>query len=209
MPCGKLYGKCKPILLVFLLTCYTSSNFAQKQPCLNNQHRFRGEWLLSDLDSSIQAKSFVCCGGKRDGHFDYLDIPEHYCNWSESITDFFMYGHIGRSSQCRDDCCNCDRSDDTRFISNIREKYYWSPNNCTFQTWDAQLFCRLLGNRTVTLLGDSTTIQAGSTLTSMIAAGGGLCGPQIVRMWGHTYSPLNTDCIKISTSFRHFMKLWS
>lgn len=166
----------------------TSSVFdSSNEPCKGNSHRFKGSWKLFS-EEFVPRKSFVCCGGARDGEEDFRRIAENFCNRSEKISDIFMYGHIGKSSQCRDDCCNCDRSDNTRFVPNMREKYFWKPDTCRFQDWDAHLFCSLLGNRTVTLFGDSTTKQAASTLNSMIAAGNGTCGPQIVSMWGHLFT---------------------
>ena len=60
---------------------------------------------------------------------------------------------------------------DHKFYPNIlhkRETYQWKPNDCDLLKWNASLFCSLLGDRKLLLIGDSTMQQSALTLTAMI-----------------------------------------
>jgi GDSL/SGNH-like Acyl-Esterase family found in Pmr5 and Cas1p len=149
--------------------------------CTNNSH-IEGEWL--SYETSIR-KTFVCCGGGYAGPYgqgppyDFEKVPG-YCIPKNTLPNFYEHGHVEFGAQCGDDCCICDREDNTRFVPNKREKYYWKPKNCRLHDWNATLFCELLGQRTILLMGDSSMQQTASTLMSMIVAGNGTCGPRVI-----------------------------
>ena len=91
---------------------------------------------------------------------------------SPSLTPNFPFG--GHA-------CACDHKLNTADTigSTGRDKYKWAPSNCQFRKWNSKEFCNLLGKRTLLFLGDSTIVQAMSTLQNYISAGGGRCGAQI------------------------------
>lgn len=148
--------------------------------CSNNNHT-TGSWVKHADNTNIK-KSFVCCGGaQRDSLGSPLDLERvpGFCHPSNTVSTFFERGYTEYGSQCGDDCCRCDREDDTRLIPNKREAYYWSPTSCRLQEWNATLFCELLGSRTILLMGDSTMQETASTIMSMISANKGTCAPQL------------------------------
>jgi hypothetical protein len=169
-------------LLLSLLTAHRTT--AQLEPCRNNAH-VNGSWVASPNAT----KSFVCCGGSNrftpaaGNHSanDFTDpAVQATCGQQNTVASYLEVGlTAGNSAQCGDDCCRCDRDDGTRFVPGSREKYTWTPTQCELTVWNSTLFCSLLGNRTVLLVGDSTMQQTASTLMSMVAVGGGECGPQI------------------------------
>jgi len=68
--------------------------------------------------------------------------------------------------------CNCDPpASDTEWFS--------PKERCHVVHWNAQAFCRLLGNRTISIIGDSVFDQAAATLINMILVGGGGCQSRI------------------------------
>ena len=56
-------------------------------------------------------------------------------------------------------CTDCKRG---------ARRYAWRPTSCELPSWDAQLFCKALGNRSLLIVGDSTAVQLASTLGSMV-----------------------------------------
>lgn len=152
-----------------------------KDLCKNNSH-IHGEWIIDD---TMVNKSFVCCGGglgyagSRGPPYDFQNIPSNYCHQEHTLPFFIENGYVGLSSQCNDDCCICDRTDNTRFEINQREKFIWVPTDCEMTRWNATQLCEKLSSRTLLLLGDSTMQQTASTLMSMVSANGGQCGEQI------------------------------
>lgn len=72
--------------------------------------------------------------------------------------------------------CICDQQ---RTHISHRESYHWSPASCRLPEWDAVEFCRLLGRRKILFIGDSTMMQAASTVMSMTTAAGGHCADQL------------------------------
>jgi len=63
------------------------------------------------------------------------------------------------------------------------EKYEWKPSGCALEPFDAQRFCGRLSGRTLAVIGDSTSQQAGASLINMVVGGmpssGIGCAPQI------------------------------
>jgi len=51
--------------------------------------------------------------------------------------------------------CGCDARENTVFTVNEREKWFWRPDNCEVLDYSPSSLCRLIGNRTITILGDS------------------------------------------------------
>ncbi|KAL3772989.1 hypothetical protein ACHAWO_004128 [Cyclotella atomus] len=65
------------------------------------------------------------------------------------------------------------------YCSNFKEKYVWqSPNLLSHSKFDPIDTCRLLGDREVLFIGDSTSAQAASTLMNTLYPGG--CQNQII-----------------------------
>jgi hypothetical protein len=125
--------------------------------CHSNNHT-AGIWVRNTDNINVK-KSFICCGGaQKDSLGAPLDL-EHvpgYCYPTNTVATFFERGYLEYGSQCGDDCCRCDREENTRLIPNKRETYYWNPTSCRLQEWNATLFCELLGSRSILLMGDST-----------------------------------------------------
>ena len=154
--------------------------------CSNNAHK-DGEWVPY---TQPQSKSFVCCGGGYNSIYsaqsvwankswDHTAVPG-YCNPVNTLPSFLERGYAQWGAQCGDDCCICDREDNTRFVPNAREKYFWKPRGCRLLDWNSTLFCNLLGTRKIAMIGDSSMQQTASTLMSMITGGNGECAGQLV-----------------------------
>ena len=60
--------------------------------------------------------------------------------------------------------CSCKRF-------GFEDLYKWVPHECRLIEWDAKDFCRVLGNRTLLVLGDSTVSQSASVLMNYIHFG--------------------------------------
>ena len=60
--------------------------------------------------------------------------------------------------------CSCQRF-------GFEDVYTWVPNECRLLEWDAKEFCRVLGNRSLLVLGDSTVSQAAGVLMNYIHLG--------------------------------------
>ena len=84
--------------------------------------------------------------------------------------------------------CACDQRG-SRTLPNAHEHYDWIPHSCRLLPFNAARFCQLLGNRTLSMIGDSTLEQSASTLMNLLIAQGGKCLHQI--MMGHTNQMYN------------------
>lgn len=89
----------------------------------------RGQWVISNKTVS---ENFTCC-------------PITDPNPSEICADEEM-------PKISDHGCHCQHA------SSI-SSYYWEPDNCLLNPWDAVLFCNLLGQRNILLIGDSTMVS--------------------------------------------------
>lgn len=78
-----------------------------------------------------------------------------------------------------DDVCSCDRDQGTRFKVSERERYQWTPSECTLLEWDASQFCELLGDRKILFLGDSSNGHSAVTLINMINDADEVCSENI------------------------------
>mmetsp|Transcript_20086 Transcript_20086/g.19382 ORF Transcript_20086/g.19382 Transcript_20086/m.19382 type:complete len:351 (+) Transcript_20086:255-1307(+) len=167
-------------VLIFLSASLTVFGNNVMPWCYNNSH-ITGSWVKNTYHT-ITKKSFVCCGGTfhpdESIPLDLEHVPG-YCNPENTVSTGFERGYLELGSQCGDDCCRCDREDDTRLVPNKREAYHWDPLSCHLQEWNATLFCELLGSRTMLLMGDSTMQETAATLMSMVSANKGLCATQI------------------------------
>ena len=56
--------------------------------------------------------------------------------------------------------CSCQRF-------GFEDVYTWVPNECRLLEWDAKEVCRVLGNRSLLVLGDSTVSQAAGVLMNL------------------------------------------
>jgi hypothetical protein len=113
-------------------------------------------------------------------------VKEGYCLPNSTVTHNpfkLEQGYVVYNAQCSDDCCLCDRVANTRYNVTDRESYQWIPDECYLIPWNSELFCQLLGNRKILLIGDSTQQQTASTLMSMISSGNSTCAPQITYGW--------------------------
>jgi hypothetical protein len=132
----------------------------------------RGRWMQTKR--ATQHKAFVCCAASAFGDAMWK-IPRN-STWASACPEdadesFGLAGHEG---------CSCDH--DSPGTVHGREKYEWIPDaeaeeSDTSSRWDADEFCRYLGERTVLFLGDSTLHQASSTLRARLRTA--TCGAQI------------------------------
>jgi hypothetical protein len=61
-----------------------------------------------------------------------------------------------------------------------RLKFKWQPRTCELPAFDAQAFCKILGNRQIVSIGDSITAQIESSIRAQIIAGGGDCWRNLI-----------------------------
>lgn len=156
------------------------ANDSQLKRCLGNDH-VQGKWVYQE---NLSRKSFYCCG-LDDLPVEGLGEDESLCNSHENTKyhlshfEFFQgsdtfLAHVGGRG------CYCDARQSTgREAISEREKYVWVPETCELQSWNAQVFCEALNNRTILMVGDSTSQQVISSLTSMIRTGNGGCAHNI------------------------------
>ena len=135
----------------------TKVNSAEDGYCRNNNH-VEGKWVEKELAQ----KAFRCTGPPKDadGYGEYLY-------------------HDGLKFFEHSSGCACDEHDGTIETPNKIEKYEWVPNNCTLRPWNATDFCRVLGDRLILMVGDSTMHQTFATLSSMVNEGDGGCLKQL------------------------------
>ena len=145
--------------------------------CSNTAHT-----MGHSQNANTTKKRTHCCD-----YEDYLSTISEFCGtearqkfrsrfcWkgSDEFGAFIGMSSIGRS-------CRCDAGQDNLFVGH-REKSEWIPSLCKKREWDAQLFCSLLGNRTISLISDSTVELPSATLMRMIRSGGGGCAHRIVN----------------------------
>jgi len=125
-----------------------------------------GEWRrVSPRTSRARNLTPVCCltrvpGSKHDELLNFSH-PE-FCGPGRVVGESYR-GHdkyLIPSSGYR--YCGCDWFEDV---------HEWLPDHCRLLPWSAEDFCRVLGNRTVLFLGDSTVGQAATTLINRIHFG--------------------------------------
>ena len=155
------------ILLIILVSWSLVIVSTLLEACRNNDH-INGSWVPITIPTN---KSFICCGGINrfsKGENDFLQMKD-YCGQINTVVTYLEVGLTTGSAQCGDDCCKCDRENNTRLVPGNREKYTWVPHNCLLFGWNATWFCELLGNRVLLLVGDSAMQQTSSTLMSMVS----------------------------------------
>jgi hypothetical protein len=149
---------------------------AQKSICVGDEHA-NGSWRLRNNSMELIQKSFHCCGYDEKAFEHDTKIcsgplkPDHDILVHGSKK--FVLDMVGGSA-----CVVCDQKEGM-FSVNTREKYIWQPHNCHLLPWNSWEFCGLLGNRTISFMGDSISAQSASTLVNLIIAGGGICASQI------------------------------
>lgn len=143
--------------------------------CTNNRH-IVGQWV----EKAPTKKSFQCCGWQNKE--DYLWNTSLCGNVSYLVddnTNFYRGSTLG-STQAGASSCVCDSAKNTRTTVSERESYVWEPSMCSLVPFDGKIFCSLLGNRTILLIGDSIMQQLASTIMSMVTASDGHCADQII-----------------------------
>jgi hypothetical protein len=126
----------------------------------------RGKWIYND---NIKHKDFVCCGWDTMDHIKHPELCGSYSFQGSPIytPSAYHYTLLGGHG--------CVRDVNDRFSVTEREKYIWEPDDCRLLPWNATQFCRLLGSRIISLVGDSTFDQFIGVIGSMIFAHGGDC----------------------------------
>lgn len=143
--------------------------------CSDNGHII-GRWKAIPEHVHVE-KSFHCCTWDNN---DFLHDTTR-CG-DTSMYPGHLHGYRGSDehmTQGGDAGCTCD-AQQSRYGANARERYFWRPTHCKLHRWNATLFCELLGNRTVLLVGDSAMEQTAATLMSMITNQQGGCSSQII-----------------------------
>ena len=137
--------------------------YTSKVPlCMKSEYK-DGEWVLKKHHRSINIKkSFYCC--PTSGDMNLLNDDNRICDNEEEGSHVCWYTKgnplystsVGRG-------CSCDINLG-RHQSHIRERYLWQPHNCRLLEWNATQFCNLLGDRNISMIGDSTMEQTAATL---------------------------------------------
>lgn len=164
------------LLVLFCLGVPSASHY-----CTMKQFT-TGKWLpVPDLER----KAFVCCGWDTNDWRD-SEIKEECGPYDMGDKLRRMVGRTDYNVQVGGHACTCDEILHERKVVSSREKWRWQPEGCDVLPWNATQFCEQLGPRKVLLFGDSTTVQAGSTIVNMILGDEprGTCGPHfyIFRM---------------------------
>jgi hypothetical protein len=178
---------------LYFLSCIIGIQSGKLPYCVHNEYA-TGRWVY-DNSTDIK-KSFICCA------YNHLEkfADENYCfpldpKFNKTIPGFqvqpgkpltFRYTPNQGSNEYfmypEGNACSCDLEDGSYGVYR-RERYYWKPDMCTLPRWNAKDFCRLISNRTVLVLGDSTGTQTFATLVNMITSGHGGCATQIRFDW--------------------------
>jgi hypothetical protein len=137
----------------------SKNNFSESSLplCMNSEYK-DGEWIFNEHHhySDNMKKSFFCCptsAGMDDSRI--CEIEEDHICWSRKGNPSYSTS-VGRG-------CSCDINLG-RHQLHLRERFYWQPHNCRLLEWNATQFCGLLGDRTISMIGDSTMEQIAATL---------------------------------------------
>ena len=132
--------------------------------CMKSEYK-DGEWILKKQHGRTNKKSFYCCPTSgdmdlfNDSRICEKEAEGSHIRWYAKGNPLYSTS-VGRG-------CSCDINSG-RYQKNIRERYLWQPHNCLLLEWNATQFCNLLGNRTISMIGDSTMEQTAATLVSDI-----------------------------------------
>jgi hypothetical protein len=126
--------------------------------CINNGHVL-GQWV----ENSNTKKTFYVCSWDA---YDYKNNP--LCGDHMYDKDTLFQGSKEFNAQTGGHGAVCDVRDNTRHVISKREQYTWEPMLCYLIPWNATLFCSVLGNRKVFLIGDSRMLQIGASLMSRL-----------------------------------------
>lgn len=162
------------------------------KPICKGLEYLEGDWVF---DFHKTTRSFPCCSAKgeiseatdpttkhcikHDKPYPIflgnLTITEHSSETHPSayVTNAFNYRyHWGQYPRVMGNGCSCYNSymaegKPKGYVAK-NEQYRWQPRTCQLKAWSGIEFCKLLGSRTILLIGDSTMQQTAVTLMSML-----------------------------------------
>lgn len=94
-------------------------------------------------------------------------------------------------------------------VSNVNQiysidSYHWEPKTCSLLAWNAELFCKLLGNRRILLVGDSTMGQSATVLMNAVSTSG--CHANISFASGDTLIGENLGLLNRGKRWTEYVK---
>ena len=119
----------------------------------------KGLWVR---DPSITEKLYYCCG--YDGHDHRHNIEVCGGINLAGLSDYQAREDI--RMQAGGHACHCDRKEGRSSV-NSREKYSWVPHQCSLSEWSPDKFCKLLRDKRILFVGDSTSVQTANALMAM------------------------------------------
>jgi hypothetical protein len=170
-----------PVVIYFLFSLL-SITFGEAALCTGSDY-VEGQWFYNSHPDF--KKSFICCAHE-PGVVLYNETlcgpPNPLWTTLKTHTEASFTGSNQFFPFPAHHSCTCDATEGTWLTPSRRERYYWQPTRCSLPVWDAKDFCRLLNNRNILFVGDSTLHQSGTTLTAMIKAGDGGCADRIFNV---------------------------
>jgi hypothetical protein len=173
------------VFYYFLFSLLLSVAISEEGLCRGKEY-VEGQWVYNA--STQFKKSFICCA-----HEAAVKLyNEKFCGppnpiWGTKVgKEYEAISYRGSNEFYTfpaSHSCTCDAAEGTWLTPSRRERYYWKPARCSLPTWNAKDFCKVLNNRKIVAVGDSTFRQSILTLASMVRAGDGGCADHI------SYSP--------------------
>ncbi|KAJ1456549.1 hypothetical protein M885DRAFT_517344 [Pelagophyceae sp. CCMP2097] len=141
--------------------------------CAEENMLFAGTWrLVADAEAALP-----CCGWDDEPESMQYDAACGPRTFRMAKDGSYRGPSVG-FAEVGGKACHCAPPE---------HKYAWdAPSACSIAPWNAKAFCKLIGNGTLALIGDSTMAQAASTLMNMISVGKGGCQEQVVSAAGDT-----------------------
>ena len=124
--------------------------------CSQNRH-IRGGWIKR-TNLTTSSKPIPCCSWDEDSG----NNPEQYCHASQFKREGDGFkGPIGTLAFTGGHSCTCKNNQ-------FQDEFEYVASDCEFISWNANLFCQVLGNRTILIIGDSTVGQSASSIMNSI-----------------------------------------
>jgi hypothetical protein len=167
--------------LLLLLLLLLSVAISEAALCRGNEYAV-GQWVYNA--STQFKKSFICCAHEAAVKLynETLCGPPNPIWGTKSGKEYEAISYRGSNEFYTfpaSHSCTCDAAEGTWLTPSRRERYYWKPTRCSLPSWNAKDFCKVLNNRKIVSVGDSTFRQTILTLASMIRAGDGGCAHNI------------------------------